>query len=90
MTRAPPSPVIQKVVLKDLQEGPPEAFQGLWVVLNPLHVLKEALRRVPDLQTETLWGQWKESRPLATCPGVHLDVSTPTSATERRRQSDTA
>ena len=44
------SPVVQKVVLKDLQEGPTEALQGLRVALDPLHVRKQALGGVPDLQ----------------------------------------
>ena len=48
-----PSPVIQEVVLKDLQEGPTEVLQELSILLNPLHVLKEALCRIPDLKPET-------------------------------------
>ena len=37
------SPVVQKVVLKDLQKGPAEVLQCRRVVPNLLHVLKEAL-----------------------------------------------
>lgn len=44
------SPVIQEVILEDLQEGLTEAPQGLRILLNPLHVLQEALRGVPDLR----------------------------------------
>lgn len=44
------SPVVQKVVLEDLQEGLTEALQGLSVVLDPLHVREQTLCGVPDLE----------------------------------------
>lgn len=69
-------PVVEKVVLKELQKGLTEAPQGLGVTLNPLHVHEQALSGVPNLQHGARSGT---RRPR---PSHHL----PSSATPRLTQ----